>query len=199
MNKRVSIDIVKNVLLPGLLIGSYMGLYFNLFYFSKSLLKMGGMFSYVVPIIVIAMIGIIMYLSNDKNNQKLIYLISIPFIPLIILPLLAMFIGLLPMALLLVFPFIYLFPFPLASIITIELLKGYYEPYRSHLIGVSIPTLVFPLCLPYLLVSLDNSESDMYHYMAPLFCALASLLYSLPFALYYYNEELNKKKKEIFK
>ena len=74
MNKRVLIDIVKNVLLPGLLVGSYMGLYFNLFYFSKSLLKMGGMLSYVIPIIVIVMIGIIMYLLNDKNNQKLIYL-----------------------------------------------------------------------------------------------------------------------------
>ena len=71
MNKRVSIDIVKNVLLPGLLIGSYMGLYFNLFYFSKSLLKMGGMLSYVVPIIVIAMMGIIMYLLNDKQNYFL--------------------------------------------------------------------------------------------------------------------------------
>ena len=195
MNKRVSIDIVKNVLLPGLLIGSYMGLYFNLFYFSKSLLKMGGMFSYVVPIIVIAMIGIIMYLLNDKNNQKLIYLISIPFIPLIILPLLAMFIGLLPMDLLIFFPFIYLFPFPVASILTIKFLKGYYEPNRNHLIWVSIITLVFPLSLPYLIVSLDNSGSDMYHFMAPLYCALASLLYSLPYALYYYAKKINKKKK----
>ena len=98
------------------------------------------------------------------------------------------------MDLLIFFPFIYLFPFPLASIITIELLKGYYDPYRSHLIGVSIPTLVFPLCLPYLLVSIRHpGEKYMYHYMAPLYCALASLLYSLPFALYYYNEELNKK------
>ena len=193
MNKRVSIDIVKNVLLPGLLIGSYMGLYFNLFYFSKSLLKMGGMFSYVVPIIVIAMIGIIMYLSNDKNNQKLIYLISIPFILLIVLHLLGIFIGLLPIYLLIFFPFIYLFPFPLATIITIELLKGYYEPYRSHLIGVSIPTLVYPLCFPYLVASLTNYEPEIYYFMAPLYCALASLLYSLPFALYYYNEELNKK------
>ena len=193
MNKRVSIDIVKNVLLPGLLIGSYMGLYFNLFYFSKSLLKMGGMLSYVVPIIVIAMIGIIMYLLNDKNNQKLIFLISIPFLPIIILPLLAIFIGRLPLELLILFPFIYLFPIPVASITTIELLKGYYEPNRNHLIWVSIITLVFPLSLPYLIVSLDNSGSDMYHFTAPLYCALASLLYSLPSALYYYNEELNKK------
>jgi len=35
----------------------------------------------------------------------------------------------------------------------------------------------------------------MFHYMAPLYCALASIFYSLPFALYYYNEELNNKKK----
>ena len=195
MNKRVSIDIIKNVLLPGLLIGSYMGLYFNLFYFSKSLLKMGGMFSYVVPIFVIAMIGIIMYLSNDKNNQKLIYLISIPLILLIVLRLLAIFIGLLPIELLMLFPFIYLFPFLLATIITIEILKGYYEPYRSHLIGVSIPTLVYPLCFPYLVASLTNYEPETYYFMTPLYCALASLLYSLPFALYYYKEELNKKKK----
>ena len=193
MNKRVLIDIVKNVLLPGLLIGSYMGLYFNMFYFSKSLLKMGGMFSYVVPIIVIAMIGIIMYLSNDKNNQKLIYLIAIPFILIIVLHLSAIFIGLLPLELWMLFPSIYLFPFALATIITIELLKGYYEPYRSHLIGVSIPTLVYPLCFPYLVASLTNYEPDTYYFMAPLHCALASLLYSLPFALYYYNEELNKK------
>ena len=192
MNKRVSIDIVKNVLLPGLLIGSYMGLYFNLFYFSKSLLKMGGMLSYVVPIIVIAMIGIIMYLLNDKNNQKLIYLISIPFILIIVLHLSAIFIGLLPLELWMLFPSIYLVPFALATIITIELLKGYYEPYRSHLIGVSIPTLVYPLCFPYLVASLTNYEPDTYYFMAPLHCALASLLYSLPFALYYYNEELNK-------
>ena len=193
MNKRVSIDIIKNVLLPGLLIGSYMGLYFNLFYFSKSLLKMGGMLSYVVPIIVIAMIGIIMYLLNDKNNQKLIYLISIPFILIIVLHLSAIFIGLLPLELWMLFPSIYLFPFALATIITIELLKGYYEPYRSHLIGVSIPTLVYPLCFPYLVASLTNYEPDTYYFMAPLHCALASLLYSLPFALYYYKEELNKK------
>ena len=194
MNKRVSIDIVKNVLLPGLLIGSYMGLYFNLFYFSKSLLKMGGMLSYVVPIIVIAMIGIIMYLLNDKNNQKLIYLIAIPFILIIVLHLSAIFIGLLPLELWMLFPSIYLFPFALATIITIELLKGYYEPYRSHLIGVSIPTLVYPFCFPYLVASLTNYEPDTYYFMAPLHCALASLLYSLPFALYYYNEELNKKR-----
>ena len=193
MNKRVSIDIVKNVLLPGLLMGSYMGLYFNLFYFSKSLLKMGGMLSYVVPIIVIAMIGIIMYLLYDKNNQKLIYLISIPFILIIVLHLSAIFIGLLPLELWMLFPSIYLFPFALATIITIELLKGYYEPYRSHLIGVSIPTLVYPLCFPYLVASLTNYEPDTYYFMAPLHCALASLLYSLPFALYYYKEELNKK------
>ena len=193
MNKRVSIDIVKNVLLPGLLIGSYMGLYFNLFYFSKSLLKMGGMLSYVVPIIVIAMIGIIMYLLNDKNNQKYIYLIAIPFILIIVLHLSAIFIGLLPLELWMLFPSMYLFPFALATIITIELLKGYYEPYRSHLIGVSIPTLVYPLCFPYLVASLTNYEPDIYYFMAPLHCALASLLYSLPFALYYYNEELNKK------
>ena len=193
MNKRVSIDIVKNVLLPGLLIGSYMGLYFNLFYFSKSLLKMGEMLSYVVPISVIAMIGIIMYLSNDKNNQKLIYLIAIPFILIIVLHLSAIFIGLLPLELWMLFPSIYLFPFALATIITIELLKGYYEPYRSHLIGVSIPTLVYPLCFPYLVASLTNYEPDTYYFMAPLHCALASLLYSLPFALYYYKEELNKK------
>ena len=193
MNKRVLINIVKNVLLPGLLIGSYMGLYFNLFYFSKSLLKMGGMLSYVVPIIVIAMIGIIMYLLNDKNNQKLIYLIAIPFILIIVLHLSAIFIGLLPLELWMLFPSIYLFPFALATIITIELLKGYYEPYRSHLIGVSIPTLVYPLCFPYLVASLTNYEPDTYYFMAPLHCALASLLYSLPFALYYYNEELNKK------
>ena len=193
MNKRVLIDIVKNVLLPGLLVGSYMGLYFNLFYFSKSLLKMGGMLSYVVPIIVIAMIGIIMYLLNDKNNQKLIYLIAIPFILIIVLHLSAIFIGLLPLELWMLFPSIYLFPFALATIITIELLKGYYEPYRSHLIGVSIPTLVYPLCFPYLVASLTNYEPDTYYFMAPLHCALASLLYSLPFALYYYKEELNKK------
>ena len=193
MNKRVLIDIVKNVLLPGLLVGSYMGLYFNLFYFSKSLLKMGGMLSYVVPIIVIAMIGIIMYLLNDKNNQKLIYLIAIPFILIIVLHLSAIFIGLLPLELWMLFPSIYLFPFALASIITIELLKGYYEPYRSHLIGVSIPTLVYPLCFPYLVASLTNYEPDTYYFMAPLHCALASLLYSLPFALYYYKEELKKK------
>tara|TARA_B100000676_G_scaffold182914_1_gene179830 strand:- start:71 stop:655 length:585 start_codon:yes stop_codon:yes gene_type:complete len=193
MNKRVSIDIVKNVLLPGLLIGSYMGLYFNLFYFSKSLLKMGGMLSYVVPIIVIAMIGIIMYLLNDKNNQKYIYLIAIPFILIIVLHLSAIFIGLLPLELWMLFPSMYLYPFALATIITIELLKGYYEPYRSHLIGVSIPTLVYPLCFPYLVASLTNYEPDIYYFMAPLHCALASLLYSLPFALYYYKEELNKK------
>ncbi len=193
MNKRVLIDIVKNVLLPGLLIGSYMGLYFTLFYFSKSLLKMGGMLSYVVPIIVIAMIGIIMYLLNDKNNQKLIYLIVIPFILIIVLHLSAIFIGLLPLELWMLFPSIYLFPFALATIITIELLKGYYEPYRSHLIGVSIPTLVYPLCFPYLVASLTNYEPDTYYFMAPLHCALASLLYSLGFALYYYNEELKKK------
>ena len=196
MNKRVTINIIKNVLLPGSLIGAYMGLYFNLYRYSTSLLKMKGMYSYVVPFIVITMIGIIMYLSNNKNNQKLIYLISIPVVPLIILPLLAMFIDLLPIDLLILFPFIYLFPFPLASIITIELLKGYYEPYRSHLIGVSIPTLVFPLCLPYLWGFLRYPEEKyMFHYMAPLYCALASLFYSLPFALYYYNEELNNKKK----
>ena len=193
MNKRVLIDIVKNVLLPGLLVGSYMGLYFNLFYFSKSLLKMGGMLSYVVPIIVITTIGIIMYLLNDKNNQKLIYLIAIPFILIIVLHLSAIFIGLLPLELWMLFPSIYLYPFALATIITIELLKGYYEPYRSHLIGVSIPTLVYPLCFPYLVASLTNYEPDTYYFMAPLHCALASLLYSLSFALYYYKKELKKK------
>ena len=136
-----------------------------------------------------------MYLSNDKNNQKLIFLISIPFLPIIILPLLAIFIGRLSISLLILFPFIYLFPFPVASITTIEFLKGYYEPNRNHLIWVSIITLVFPLTLPYLIVSLDKSGSDMYHFMAPLYCALASLLYSFPYALYYYAKKTNKKKK----
>ncbi|MBT4927647.1 hypothetical protein HON17_05460 [bacterium] len=186
---------MKNIFLPGSLIGAYMGMYFNLFYFSKSLLKMGGVFSYIIPFIVITIIGIIMYLSNDKNNQKLIFLISIPFLPIIILPLLAIFIGRLSISLLILFPFIYLFPFPVASITTIEFLKGYYEPNRNHLIWVSIITLVFPLTLPYLIVSLDNSGSDIYHFMAPLYCALASLLYSFPYALYYYAKKVNKKKK----
>ena len=195
MDKRVIVHIVKTIFLPGSLIGAFMGLYFNLFYFSKSLLKMGGAFSYIIPFIVITIIGIIMYLSNDKNNQKLIFLISIPFFPIIILPLLAMLIGRLSMALLILFPFIYLFPFPVASITTIELLKGYYEPNRNHLIWVSIITLVFPLSLPYLIVFLDNPVPDMYHFMAPLYCALASLLYSLPYALYYYAKKINKKKK----
>ena len=166
-----------------------MGMYFNLFYFSKSLLKMGGVFSYIIPFIVIIIIGMIMYLSEDKNNQKLIFLISIPFLPIIILPLLAIFIGRLSISLLI------LFPFPVASITTIEFLKGYYEPNRNHLIWVSIITLVFPLTLPYLIVSLDNSGSDIYHFMAPLYCALASLLYSFPYALYYYAKKVNKKKK----
>lgn len=195
MDRRVSVHIVKNIFLPGVLIGAFMGFYFNLFYFSKALLKMGGVFSYIIPFIVMTIIGMIMYLSDDKNNQKLIFLISIPFLPIIILPLLAIFIGRLPLELLLLFPFIYLFPFPAASVTTIELLKGYYEPNRNHLIWVSIITLVFPLSLPYLIVSLDNSGSDMYHFMAPLYCALASLLYSLPYALYYYAKKINKKKK----
>ena len=195
MYKRISIHIVKNIFLPGSLIGAFMGLYFNMFYFSTSLLKMGGVFSYIIPFIVITIIGMIMYLSDDKNNQKLIFLISIPFLPIIILPLLAIFIGRLPLELLILFPFIYLFPIPVASITTIELLKGYYEPNRNHLIWVSIITLVFPLSLPYLIVSLDNSGSDMYHFTAPLYCALASLLYSLPYALYYYAKQINKKKK----
>ena len=195
MYKRISIHIMKNIFLPGSLIGAFMGLYFNLFYFSTSLLKMGGVFSYIIPFIVITIIGMIMYLSDDKNNQKLIFLISIPFLPIIILPLLAIIIGRLPLELLILFPFIYLFPIPVASITTIELLKGYYEPNRNHLIWVSIITLVFPLSLPYLIVSLDNSGSDMYHFTAPLYCALASLLYSLPYALYYYAKQINKKKK----
>jgi len=195
MYKRISIHIMKNIFLPGSLIGAFMGLYFNMFYFSTSLLKMGGVFSYIIPFIVITIIGMIMYLSDDKNNQKLIFLISIPFLPIIILPLLAIFIGRLPLELLILFPFIYLFPIPVASITTIELLKGYYEPNRNHLIWVSIMTLVFPLSLPYLIVSLDNSGSDMYHFTAPLYCALASLLYSLPYALYYYAKQINKKKK----
>ncbi len=195
MYKRISIHIIKNIFLPGSLIGAFMGLYFNLFYFSTSLLKMGGVFSYIIPFIVITIIGMIMYLSDDKNNQKLIFLISMPFLPIIILPLLAIFIGRLPLELLILFPFIYLFPIPVASITTIELLKGYYEPNRNHLIWVSIITLVFPLSLPYLIVSLDNSGSDMYHFTAPLYCALASLLYSLPYALYYYAKQINKKKK----
>ena len=51
-------------------------------------------------------------------------------------------------------------------------------------------------CLPYLWGFLRYPEEKyMFHYMAPLYCALASLFYSLPFALYYYNEELNNKKK----
>lgn len=195
MYKRISIHIMKNIFLPGSLIGAFMGLYFNMFYFSTSLLKMGGVFSYIIPFIVITIIGMIMYLSDDKNNQKLIFLILIPFLPIIILPLLAIFIGRLPLELLILFPFIYLFPIPVASITTIELLKGYYEPNRNHLIWVSIMTLVFPLSLPYLIVSLDNSGSDMYHFTAPLYCALASLLYSLPYALYYYAKQINKKKK----
>ena len=157
MYKRISIHIMKNIFLPGSLIGAFMGLYFNLFYFSKALLKMGGVFSYIIPFIVMTIIGMIMYLSDDKNNQKLIFLISIPFLPIIILPLLAIFIGRLPLELLLLFPFIYLFPFPAASVTTIELLKGYYEPNRNHLIWVSIITLVFPLSLPYLIVSASNN------------------------------------------
>ena len=58
MVKQVSINILKNILLPGSLVGAYMSIYYNLFiYWVWSILYDLKKF-YVIPFIVIAIIAI---------------------------------------------------------------------------------------------------------------------------------------------
>ena len=89
MSKRVPINILNDILLPGSVVGAYMSIYYNLFiYWIWSILYDLKKF-YVIPFIVIAIItiSIIIYLSRKNYNRKLLYLISGSFLPFIIVSL----------------------------------------------------------------------------------------------------------------
>ena len=85
MSKRVPINILNDILLPGSVVGAYMSIYYNLFiYWVWSNLYELKKF-YAIPFIVIAIIAIsiLIYLSKKNYNRKLLYIISISFLPFI--------------------------------------------------------------------------------------------------------------------
>ena len=89
MVKQVSINILKNILLPGSLVGAYISIYYNLLIYWFWSMAYDLKKFYVIPFIVIAIIAIsiIIYLSRKNYNRKLLYLISGSFLPFIIVSL----------------------------------------------------------------------------------------------------------------
>ena len=211
MVKQVSINILKNILLPGSLVGAYMSIYFNLLiYWIWSILYELKKF-YVIPFIVIAIIAIsiMIYLSRKNYERKLLYIISGSFLPFIIVSLFSIIMLLflsenldsnIGMSLFLISTFILQIPLILASYIIFSLLKGYCNPKLNHLIPVSILITIFPMVFPLTLMPFfmfGAGFATIKPYSVSLYFIIAGLVYSLPFALYYFIKDLYKKNKPM--
>ena len=210
MPKQVSINILKNTLLPGSLVGAYLSIYFNLFiYWVWSLLYELKEF-YVIPFIVIAIItiSILIYLSKKNYNRKLLYIISISFLPFITVSLFSIIMPLFLSENLrsnidsnIGISFIYIsgliihIPYFLASYNIFSFLKGYCNPKLNHLITVSILIticpLVYPLFIPFFMIA--DGFATIKPYSVSLYFLIAGFIYSLPFALYYFIKNLYRK------
>ena len=198
MVKQVSINILKNILLPGSLVGAYMSIYFNLLiYWIWSILYELKKF-YVIPFIVIAIIAIsiMIYLSRKNYERKLLYIISGSFLPFIIVSLFSIIMLLflsenlhsnIGVSLFIISTFILQIPLVLASYIIFSLLKGYCNPKLNHLIPVfiliTICPLVFPLQIPFFMIA--DGFATIKPEEVSLYSIIAGFVYSLPFALYY--------------
>ena len=198
MSKRVPINILNDILLPGSVVGAYMSIYYNLFiYWIWSILYELKKF-YVIPFIVIAIIAIsiIIYLSRKNYERKLLYIISGSFLPFIIVSLFSIIMLLflsenldsnIGMSLFLISTFILQIPLILASYIIFSLLKGYCNPKLNHLIPVSILIticpLVIPLQIPFFMIA--DGFATIKPEEVSLYSIIAGFVYSLPFALYY--------------
>jgi len=92
-------------------------------------------------------------------------------------------------------------PLFLSSYIIFSFVETYYNPKQSHLTSISIMITICPLIFPLIIPSF--MLLDGFRAIKPeeviLYFIIAGFLYSLPFCLYYYFQEINKKKKEIFK
>ena len=199
MSKRVPINILNDILLPGSVVGAYMSIYYNLFiYWVWSNLYELKKF-YAIPFIVIAIIAIsiIIYLLGKNYDRKLLYIISGSFLPFIIVSLFSVIMLLLlpenlrsnniALSLFLISTFIVQIPFVLASYIIFSLLKGYCNPKLNHLIPVSILIticpLVIPLQIPFFMIA--DGFATIKPEEVSLYSIIAGFVYSLPFALYY--------------
>ena len=199
MSKRVPINILNDILLPGSVVGAYMSIYYNLFiYWVWSNLYELKKF-YAIPFIVIAIIAIsiIIYLLGKNYDRKLLYIISGSFLPFIIVSLFSVIMLLLlpenlrsnniALSLVLISTFIVQIPFVLASYIIFSLLNGYCNPKLNHLIPVSILIticpLVIPLQIPFFMIA--DGFATIKPEEVSLYSIIAGFVYSLPFTLYY--------------
>ena len=210
MVKQVSINILKNILLPGSLVGAYMSIYYNLFiYWVWSILYDLKKF-YVIPFIVIAIIAIsiMIYLSRKNYERKLLYIISGSFLPFITVSLFSIIMPLflsenirsnIGVSLFWISGIILQIPLVLASYIIFSLLKGYCNPKLNHLISVSILIticpLIFPLLIPFIMIA--DGFANIKPEEVSLYFIIAGSVYSLPFALYYFIKDLYKKNKPM--
>ena len=210
MVKQVSINILKNILLPGSLVGAYISIYYNLLIYWFWSMAYDLKKFYVIPFIVIAIIAIsiIIYLSRKNYNRKLLYLISGSFLPFIIVSLFSIIMLLflsenlrsnIGVSLFIISTFILQIPLVLASYIIFSLLKGYCNPKLNHLIPVSILIticpLVFPLQIPFFMIA--DGFTTIKPEEVSLYSIIAGFVYSLPFALYYFIKDLYKKNKPM--
>ena len=212
MTKRVPINILNDILLPGSVVGAYMSIYYNLFiYWVWSNLYELKKF-YAIPFIVIAIIAIsiIIYLLGKNYDRKLLYIISGSFLPFIIVSLFSVIMLLLlpenlrsnniALSLFLISTFILQIPLILASYIIFSLLKGYCNPKLNHLIPVSILITICPMVFPLTLMPFfmfGAGFATIKPYSVSLYFIIAGLVYSLPFALYYFIKDLYKKNKPM--
>ena len=210
MVKQVSINILKNILLPGSLVGAYISIYYNLLIYWFWSMAYDLKKFYVIPFIVIAIIAIsiMIYLSRKNYERKLLYIISGSFLPFIIVSLFSIIMLLflsenlesnIGMSLFLISTFILQIPLILASYIIFSLLKGYCNPKLNHLITVSILIticpLVYPLFIPFFMIA--DGFAKIKPEEVSLYFIIAGSVYSLPFALYYFIKDLYKKNKPM--
>ena len=210
MVKQVSINILKNILLPGSLVGAYISIYYNLLIYWFWSMAYDLKKFYVIPFIVIAIIAIsiMIYLSRKNYERKLLYIISGSFLPFIIVSLFSIIMLLflsgkvdsyIGMSLFWISGIILQIPLVLASYIIFSLLKGYCNPKLSHLIPVSILIticpLIFPLLMPLFMIA--DGFATIKPEEVSLYFIIAGFVYSLPFALYYFIKDLYKKNKPM--
>jgi len=104
------------------------------------------------------------------------------------------------MSLFLISTFILQIPLILASYIIFSLLKGYCNPKLNHLIPVSILITICPMVFPLTLMPFfmfGAGFATIKPYSVSLYFIIAGLVYSLPFALYYFIKDLYKKNKPM--
>ena len=210
MVKQVSINILKNILLPGSLVGAYISIYYNLLIYWFWSMAYDLKKFYVIPFIVIAIIAIsiMIYLSRKNYERKLLYIISGSFLPFIIVSLFSIIMLLflsenlrsnIGVSLFIISTFILQIPLVLASYIIFSLLKGYCNPKLNHLISVSILIticpLIFPLLIPFIMIA--DGFTTIKPEEVSLYSIIAGFVYSLPFALYYFIKDLYKKNKPM--